>query len=77
MDNTTIWFIGIAMKIGNEKSDSRHGGRDTVEKMSMKHRVTNNMTIGDTLLELLLCPLFGLRRLVRNGDLVLHYLHCI
>ena len=37
----------------------------------MKHRFVNDMTIGDTLLELLLRPLLGLRRLVDNGDLVL------
>ena len=55
MDNATIWFIDIAMKIGYEKSDSRNGGRDTMERMPMKHRVTTDMAIGDTLLELLLC----------------------
>ena len=71
MDNATIWFIGIAMKIGYEKRESRDGGRDAVEKIAMKYRVMNGMTIGDTQLQHLFCPLFGLRRLGHNGNLVL------
>ena len=77
MDNTAIWFIGIAMKIGYEKSKILHGVRDTVEKMLTKHRVTNDMTIGDNLLELLLRPSIWLRRLDDSGDLVLQYPHCM
>ena len=32
-----------------EKSESHDGGRDTVGKIPMRHRVANDMTISDTL----------------------------
>ena len=43
----------------------------------MRRRVMNDMAIGDTQLELLLCALFGLRRLDDNGALGLHQPHRI
>ena len=71
MNHTAIWLIDIAMKMRYEKSERGDDGSDTVERMLTKHRVTRDMTIGDTLLELLLRPSFWLRRLDHNGDLVL------
>ena len=54
-----------------EKSESHDGGRRTMKRVPMRHRVVNDMTIGDTPLHQLFRSLFGLRRLVDNGDLVL------
>ena len=71
MNETAVWLIGIAIQIRSGKSESCAGGSRTVERMRMSHRVMDDMTIGAILLELLLRPLFGLRRLVDSWALVL------
>ena len=82
MNHTAIWLIGIAIKRGYEKSQDLlggggGGGRDTVESIPLRRHVMDDMTIVAHLLELLLCALWGARRLVHDGALVLQRPHHI
>ena len=71
MDDTTICLIGIPMQALSEKREGRNGGRDIVKKIPLRRRVMDDTTVGDTLLELLHHPLFGLNRLVHVEEFVL------
>ena len=75
MDDTTIWHIYIHIGLKFEKREGRNGGRETVERIPLRRRVMDDTTVGDTLLELLYRPLFGLRRLVHDRIAVLQQPH--
>ena len=79
MNHTAIWLVAI--KIGYEKSQDPRGGsdsgRNTVESVPLRRRVMNDMTIVDTLLDLLLCAQIGPHPLPHDGALVLHQPHRI